>query len=39
MDPWKPKYKALHDTIDNIRDTLQLLAISAALAAIFILTI
>lgn len=39
MDPWKPKYKALHDTIDNIRDTLQLLAVVSAMAAIFILTI
>lgn len=39
MDAWKPKYKALHDTIDNIRDMLQLLAVSAVLAAIFILTI
>ena len=36
MDPWKPKYKALHDTIDNISDMLQLLAVVAALAAIII---
>lgn len=36
MDAWKPKYKALHDTIDNIRDMLQLLAVAAALAAIII---
>lgn len=39
MDPWKPKYKALHDAIDTIRDLLQLLAVTAALVAIFILTI
>lgn len=39
MDAWKPKYKALHDTIDNIRDMLKLLAVSAVMAAIFILTI
>lgn len=39
MDAYKPKYKALYDTIDNIRDTLTLLAVTAALAAIFILTI
>lgn len=39
MDPWKPKYKALHDTIDNIRDTLELLAVVTALAVIFLLTI
>lgn len=39
MDAWKPKYKALHDTIDNIKDLLQLLAISAALAVIVIMTI
>lgn len=39
MDPWKPKYKALYDTIDNIRDALQLLAVSAALAVIVIITI
>lgn len=39
MDPWKPKYKALHDAIDNIRDTIYLLAVVASMAAIFILTI
>ena len=39
MDPWKPKYKALHDTIDNIRDTLELLTIVAVMAVIFITTI
>lgn len=39
MDPWKPKYKALHDTIDNIRDMLQLLSVVAALFVIVIITI
>ena len=39
MDAWKPKYKALYDTIDNIRDALQLRAVAAVLAVIFILTI
>lgn len=39
MDAWKPKYKALHDTIDTIRDTLKLLAIAAVLVVIFMLTI
>lgn len=39
MDPWKPKYKALHDTIDNIRDTIYLLATVAAMVGIFIMTI
>ena len=39
MDPWKPKYKALHDTIDNIRDTLNLMAVAAVLFAIVLLTI
>ena len=39
MDAWKPKYKALYDTIDNIRDTLQLLAVAAALFVIVLITI
>ncbi len=39
MDPYKPKYKALYDAIDTIGELLQLLVITAALVAIFILTI
>ena len=39
MNPWKPKYKALHDTIDNIRGAIQLLAVAAVMAAILMLTL
>lgn len=39
MDPWKPKYKALYDTIDNIGHAILLVAEVAVLFAIVALTI